>query len=386
MKVLFDHQAFDMQTHGGVSRCFAELYSHRPASLDAGISVVETDNVYLRELGFPSTGSTYGQFLHRGNSKLKHALFKFVTNARYRNFSRFDRWPNLNLLESVDRLKKQDYDIFHPTFFDDYFLQYIGNKPFVVTVHDMIPELYPQYYPADDAQVVLKKSIIPKAHHIIAVSAQTKEDLIRIMNIPEEKISVVYHGADDEPYIYSGKRKLDCRYILYVGERRDYKNFASFSRDCIPVLKRHPDLNVVCTGMPFTEAEMKFFDAHGMRNRFIHIFAHTKQEFSDLYHDAVAFVYPSEYEGFGIPILEAYRAGCPVMLNHASCFPEIAGDAAVYFRMNGQFSDFEEQFETLFHMTGDERRALLEKQNERLKLFSWTKSAQELTDVYSGIV
>lgn len=138
--------------------------------------------------------------------------------------------------------------------------------------------------------------------------------------------------------------------------------------------------------MPFTAEELNFFDAYGMRDRFIHVFVRTKQELSDLYHDAVTFVYPSEYEGFGIPILEAYRAGCPVMLNNASCFPEIAGDAAVYFRMDRQYSDFEEQFENLYHMTGDERRALLEKQNDRLKLFSWTKSAKELADVYSGIV
>jgi glycosyltransferase involved in cell wall biosynthesis len=96
-------------------------------------------------------------------------------------------------------------------------------------------------------------------------------------------------------------------------------------------------------------------------------------------------VYPSEYEGFGIPILEAYKADCPVMLNHASCFPEIAGDAAVFFKMTKEYSDFEEQFETLYRLDGNERERLLNKQRQRMQLYSWTKSAEKLADVYQKV-
>ncbi|MDE6354469.1 MAG: glycosyltransferase family 4 protein [Prevotella sp.] len=385
MKVLFDHQAFDMQTHGGVSRCFAELYSHRPSSLDVEISVRETDNVYLRDLGFGRTGEIYDRFMGMGNSGLKYVLFKLAMNFEYGYYSKLDRRPRLNLYESVSRLKKQDFDVFHPTFFDGYFLNHIADRPFVITVHDMIPELYPQYYAVDDIQILQKKAVIPKAAHIVTVSEQTKKDLVRMMNIPENKVSVVYHGADEEPYVRSEQVQRDYEYILYVGERHFYKNFASFSRDCIPILKRHRDLKVICTGMPFTSEELYFFDVYGMKDRFVHVFAKTKQELLDLYHDAVAFVYPSEYEGFGIPILEAYRAGCPVMLNRSSCFPEIAGDAAVYFRMNRNTSDFEEQFETLYRMDSNDRALLLDRQKERLKMYSWKKSAQALADVYAGL-
>ena len=105
----------------------------------------------------------------------------------------------------------------------------------------------------------------------------------------------------------------------------------------------------------------------------------------DLYHHAVAFVYPSAYEGFGIPILEAYKAGCPVMLNQTSCFPEIAGDAAVYFKINHEKSDFEEQFETLYHLDANERQRLLSKQRERLERYSWDKSAEQLAGIYRQI-
>ncbi len=385
MKVLYDYQAFDMQDHGGVSRCFAELYSHRPETLEAEIAVKETDNVYLQALGFPKRGDTYREFMNLEDSKLKHLLFKLSYNIKYSQFSRLDRNPKLNICESVYRLKKGDYDVFHPTFFDGYFLDYIGNRPFVVTIHDMIPELFPNYFPKDDIQILQKKAVIPKATHFIAVSEQTKKDFIAITGTPEDKVSVVYHGADEEPYVPSENVAYDYEYILYIGTRYHYKNFAAFCRDCLPILKRHPDLKVICTGVPFKHEELYFFDAFGVRDRFVHRFADTQQELMDLYHNAVAFVYPSQYEGFGIPILEAYKADCPVLLNDNGCFREIAGDAAVFFRMNGTDSDFEETFETFYHLDSNEKTAMLKKQRRRLKDFSWNQSAQTLKDVYQKL-
>lgn len=382
MKVLYDSQAFDMQTHGGVSRCFAELYSHMPKDVDAQIAVVETNNVYLQNLGFKKPGDTYQTFMNGSCSKWRRMKYKLHYNFMYGRYRQWDRMPNLNQLEQERLLREQDYDVFHPTFFGDANLALIGEKPFVVTVHDMIPEIYTKYYQANDPQILQKKAIIPEATHLVAVSEQTKKDLMRIMNIPEQKITVVYHGADESPYIPSADSPYDFEYILYVGERHFYKNFIFFCRDCMPILKRHKNLKVICTGVPFTWEENYFIAVFGMEDRFIQTFVQSDQEFMDLYHHAVAFVYPSEYEGFGIPILEAYKADCPVMLNRRSCFPEIAGDAAVYFNLDAYESDFEEQFETLYHLDGNEREALLVKQRERLKRYSWTKSAQQLADVY----
>lgn len=386
MKVLYDYQAFDMQSHGGVTRCFAELYRHRPASLDAEISVLETDNAYLQNIGFKKTGDVYRNFLWRKDSDIKRFLFKLYYNIKYGYYSKWDRKPDLNVYDSVSKIRKGDYDVLHPTFFFSYFLAHLGNKPFVITVHDMIPELFPEYFASDDIQIVQKQVVIPKAAHIVAVSEHTKNDLIRLMGIPEDRVSVIYHGADEEPYNPSSVISYDYEYILFVGDRQLYKNFKSFCCNCAPILKRHHDLMVICTGKPFTKDEISFLETLGVRDCFINIFVQTTQELMDLYHNAVAFVYPSEYEGFGIPILEAYKADCPVMLNHASCFPEIAGDAAIYFDMKDDRSDFEEQFETLYHMDGNERMTLLEKQRVRLQRYSWKKSAKALADVYAKLV
>lgn len=386
MKVLYDSQAFDMQTHGGISRCFAELYSHLPKDIDAHISVLESNNVYLQNLGYKSEGELYNNFLWSKDSALKKLLYKLYYNAKFGEYSRLDRTPKINRHLSVKEIKSKGFDILHPTFFDPYFLKYIGNLPFVITVHDMIPELFPQYYARNDFQILQKNIVIPKATHLIAISEQTKKDLCSTMNIKESQVSVVYHGVDETPYIPTENNRRSYEYILFVGERHYYKNFNLFAKSCVPILKRHKDLKVICTGKSFTEEENAMFKSWGVENRFIHEFVVTNHEMLDLYHDALAFIYPSSYEGFGLPILEAYKAECPILLNHASCFPEIAGDAAIYFHLNSTTNNFEEQFETFYHLDGIEKKELIRKQKERSKLFSWKVSAQKLSNIYKQTI
>lgn len=154
MKVLYDSQAFDMQTHGGVSRCFAELYSHLPQDIEASLSVMESANVYLKTLGIKPDGELYHNFLWKKDSAIKKMLYKFYYNAKFGEYSRLDRTPRINRYKSVCDIKSKDFDLFHPTFFDPYFLKYIGSKPYVVTVHDMIPEQYNQYYDHNDYQIL----------------------------------------------------------------------------------------------------------------------------------------------------------------------------------------------------------------------------------------
>lgn len=383
MKVLYDYQAYDMQRYGGVSRCFAELYTHLPQDVEANIGVLETENVYLQALGFKPKGEIYQDFLCHKDTLLKHFLFKLYYNIKNGAYSRWSHTPDINKFESINCIKHGNFDIIHPTFFNPYFLKYIGNKPYILTVHDMIPELFPQYYAHNDFQILQKNIVIPQATHLIAVSEQTKKDLCRIMHVREEQVSVIYHGADETPYCPNEANKRDYEYILFVGERHFYKNFDMFAKSCVPILRRHKDLKIVCTGAPFTEKEKAMFKSWNLEDRFIQQFISNNQELLDLYHYAVAFVYPSSYEGFGIPILEAYKAKCPVLLNHASCFPEIAGDAAVYFRMDEHGTNFEEQFETFYHLDSNERNSLIRRQDEQLKHYSWKKSAQQLAQIYN---
>jgi len=382
MKVLIDHQAFDMQTHGGVSRCFTELAFHMPIDVETRVSVLETNNAYLLEKGWNEKGTFYHKFVRLGEFPCKGRLFgwycKYIIQTDY--------WNNYNRDNSINLLKNGEFDIFHPTFFDDYFLHFLNGKPFVLTIHDMIPELYPQYFNRDDKQILMKQKLAPLASAIIAVSERTKKDVVKILGVEPDKVHVIYHGAPENTIKISNISPLSFPYILYVGDRNSYKNFVPFVKECAKVLRDRTDLKVVCTGKPFIESEVALFEAEGVSKRFIQKFIQTDSELQTLYHYAKVFVYPSEYEGFGIPILEAYQADCPVLLNNASCFPELAQDAAVFFNLNNEGSNLREAINRILDMDDFEREALLIKQRQRLSAFSWEKSAKQLSEVYKAII
>lgn len=386
MKILFDHQAFVMQTHGGVTRCFAELYKHLPSKCRARFSVLESDNAYLSEMGIGHpVGYSYQHFIMPFHWPYKGKMFTAYNRLIGRGRDYHRDYKLYNKAESIRLLKKGNYDVFHPTFFDDYFLPYLNRKPFVLTIHDMIPELFPQYFHRDDFQIEKKKILAPLASAVIVVSENTKRDVIKILNVPEEKVHVIYHGCSF-PKTSKSIPLFDKPYLLYVGDRYGYKNFELFAKHIEPVLKRHQELLVVCTGKSFTGEESKNLEHLNLKGRFIHHWISNNNDFYSLYHNAVCFVYPSAYEGFGIPILEAYQADCPVLLNRASCFPEIAGDAAVYFEITNNHSNLSEQFEKLYTMTKSERELLLERQRNRLKRYSWEKSSMKLAEVYRSVL
>ena len=377
IRVLYDYQAFSMQRFGGVSRCFVELSKHLPVGFESVFGVRESNNIYIRDIaGIKPENYKYNHFICKydfwGKGHL-HLWYDRLLKTGY--------YPNYNKNYTIELLKKGDFDVFHPTFYDDYFLSYLGDKPFVLTVHDMIPELYPQYFPRDFDQIVLKKKLIPLADAIVAVSENTKKDIIRIYGVSANKIHVVYHGSS--LLSENSDNKYDFPYLLYVGGRWYYKNFPSFVKAIVPVLLQHNDIRVVCTGESFNQEERDLMKQYGVEDRFISCLVKTDSDLYSLYHHALGFVYPSEYEGFGIPILEAYQADCPVILNRASCFPEIAGDAALYF--SGE-EELTAQIMRLLSMSTEERITLLIKQRERLTRFSWEKSAEQLADVYKSVI
>lgn len=378
LKVLYDHQIFSQQKYGGISRCFVELYKHMPDSCKATIAVRETENVYARELeDVKPIGYDYTHFICN-----RHFMGKGHLHLWYDKLRRVKYYPDYNKNYLLYLLQKGDFDVFHPTFFDEYFLSYLNGKPFVLTIHDMIPWIYSDVNNSNWMwQVNQMKILAPLASAIVAVSDNTKKDIVRFLGIPEEKIHVVYHGCSFPST--GGSAIYAFPYILFVGERGFYKNFLPFVNSIVPVLHKHEDLFVVCTGRSFTQAELGYLDKLGIKDRFVHHWVKKDQELFSLYHHAQCFVYPSEYEGFGIPILEAYQADCPVLLNNASCFPEIAGDAALYFDMNSNDSNLAEQLERLLAMYSEEREALLSKQRKRLSRYSWEESAKELAKVYN---
>ena len=379
MQILYDHQIFSLQKYGGISRYFVELYKNLPKEAEGRFSLHESDNVYVKDW----------KGIRPYNDKFNHFLFQHDFRGKWRlhvwldRFRKHKYYPDYNTNYSIELLKQGNYDIFHPTYFSDYFLPYLNGKPFVLTIHDMIPELYPQYFKQDDVQIIMKRKLAPLASAIIAVSENTKQDIIRILGIPEEKVHVVYHGCSfaQAPETQS---PFPFPYVLFVGARYKYKNFVPFVKSIASVLNSHKELHIVCTGHPFSEEENELINGIGFGDRFIYQWIADDTTMYNLYHHAVCFAYPSEYEGFGIPILEAYQADCIVMLNKASCFPEIAQEAAIYFKLDDEQNNFAERLETVLSMSARERESLLLKQRQRLSHFSWRKSAEKMVSIYNS--
>jgi glycosyltransferase involved in cell wall biosynthesis len=203
MKILFDSQIFDIQKYGGISRYFSALFSYFNTTKDISykVSIRNTENEYLKNiLPFSQKNLSKKNFI-KSNSRIKRKLLKII--------DLFDKNSNINLTKL--NLQKQNFDIFHPTYYSIYFLKYLRNKPFVLTVHDMIHEIYPSYSKFDFSNTIKNKKILAKkAKMIIAVSENTKKDIIKFYNIPEENIKVIYHGNSLKPINYIPK------YLPYI--------------------------------------------------------------------------------------------------------------------------------------------------------------------------
>lgn len=387
MRVLFDYQAFELQKIGGVSRSYAELISSlRDEECSCVVGVRESDNVYLDEKDMLKGINPlhYRNSLFFGNKKRfkgQYALTRKVLGL----FGERDDFLKINRNYCISLLKKNRFDVFEPTFFDSYFLPYLNNTPFVLTVHDMIPELFPEFFSRNDFQILQKRKLCPLASHIHVPSGKTKEDLVNILGVLPEKITVIPHGRpeyQDDDCLQ--QPVFDFPYILYVGDRFGYKNYRIFIKECSAICKRFPEIRVVCTGKDFSVEELKEFDNLGIRGKVVHKFVN-ETALRNLYHYALVFIYPSAYEGFGIPILEAFSNDCPVMLNDASCFPEIAGDAAIYFDINKE-GDLFEKFEDFYLSGTDFKETMKEKGRIRAGKYSWKRSAKMLKYIYESLI
>ena len=274
---------------------------------------------------------------------------------------------------------KNNYDIFHATFINPYYECAIKKKPIVITVHDLIQEKTQRF----DYKTVSQRRMrqLQHATAIICVSKQTKEDLLNYYpQVPENKITVIYHGNDQMRPSDIGQRTYNFPYILYVGSREKYKNFENMLKAFAELPK---DLHLICTGSKFSSEEQRVINNLNFSTRIMQKFV-SDSELMNLFHYAEAFVYPSTMEGFWIPILEAFRLGCPVVLSDIGCFHEVAGDSVPYF---DPYS-IDSMSTTISSIINDSarRKEIINYGYERLKLFSWDKSVKKHSELYHGLI
>lgn len=356
MRILYDYQAF-IQRIGGVSRYHAELKKNFPDEVKTLLPPILSDNVYLGELGIKRR-----QFLSNCSNQRKYGIYKA-----------------LNIIQSLYWIKIKRYDIFHPTFFNPYFVGHC-KKPIVITMHDLNHWKYPEL--TVKAEIVQEKEriVCDAASHIIAISEDTKEDLMEYLHIPEKKITVIYHGISQGLINCHDEALFKFPYLLYIGGRSGYKNFKTLLQAFTKIDK---DINLVCTGTAFNAKERNMIAKLHLSNRIHQMFV-SDNDLNNLLSNSIAFVYPSLAEGFGMPILEAFRCGCPCLISDIKCFHEVAGDAACYFNPQSP----EDMAMVINCAINDKERLqeMREKGVERMKKFSWEHTAMKHYNVYASLI
>jgi len=365
MKVLFDHQIFYAQKYGGISRYFFELMREFQSFEDVNVlfPTIFSNNYYL------------------SNSELIHNIKYNINNKHLINAI-----TKYNSLNTNSKLRFGNYDVFHPTYYNPKFLKYLRKKPFVLTVHDMTHEKYKHLFSSVDKTSEKKRYLVEKAVKIIAVSENTKKDLIDIFNINESKIDVVYHGNSviQNNILEPINQQLPEQYILFVGGRWGYKNFETFVKAVISILADNQELSIVCAGGGgFNKKEKELFSKLKIQDR-VYQYSVDDNDLSIIYRKAICFVFPSLYEGFGIPILESFSNQCPVVCSNTSSLPEVAGDAAYYFDPKDRDSISESVLKVISDYTLQDE--LISKGLIRVELFSWKKTATKTKLVYESIL
>jgi glycosyltransferase involved in cell wall biosynthesis len=333
--------------------------------IECELSLKHSNNYYLKELNDLSYKTFLENYSFRGKYRLLNILNKKV---------------------SKEYISKGDYDILHPTYYDPYFLDYLGKKPFVLTIHDMIHEIYPEIFSSKDKISERKKILAQKATKIIAISENTKSDIIKFLGIDEDKIEVIYLGNSLKINrdINAINIKIPKKYILFVGSRKSYKNFELFIDAVSLLINKDNELNIVCAGGgDFSKIEIEKFRSLEIRDKLFY-YSSSDSTLAYLFQKATTFVFPSLYEGFGIPVVESFACRCPVICSKASSLPEVAGDAAIYFDPTDKSSMSDSIQKVIYN--DKLKKQLINKGIERAKEFTWEKTADKTKKIYEGIL
>jgi glycosyltransferase involved in cell wall biosynthesis len=269
-----------------------------------------------------------------------------------------------------------------------------GSAKLVVTVHDLAFLKFPEFYTARSLKFHQRSARIAasEADLLIAVSNSTKEDIISLLSVDEKRVKVIYEGVEIDKSLLDKKQQVllglgvQKPYILFVGTLEPRKNLVRLLQ-AFAALKRMTDLEhrLVIVGPKgwlyeevFRELEDKDLKESVLLTDLV-----SDAELSVIMNQADLFVYPSLYEGFGLPPLEAMACGTPVLTSNLSSLPEVTGDAAILINPY----DIDQMASAMINILEDEelKGRLAKKGMQRAAMFSWEKMARETLEAYSGL-
>lgn len=366
--VTFSHDIFSSQVVGGISRYFTELALalHQdgwPVQIAAG----DHRNLHLRDLQALPTTAGLATGRYTAQSRLPTQLL------RLRN----ELWA---------ATRTPAGGIFHRTYYPLIDLMG-GRRPLVTTVHDMVWEMYPDEARSFPINSKLKRKAVDRADLVIVPTEATRVDLCELWDIHPGKVHVVHHGFAPltGPASGHGPVTLEGRpYVLFVGRRGGYKNFANFLRGYAASRLPAEGVALLCFGGGGFGPEDRALIAECGMDGHVHWAGGDDTALFRAYRDALLFIYPSRCEGFGLPVLEAMGAGCPVALAvEAAALVEVAGGAALTY----DAENIEVTASMLSAMVADDvgRGALIEKGRRRVAEFTWQRCARETGALYAQL-
>lgn len=352
----------------GIGRYNFELIQH--------LAEMDTENqyvVFLRKEAFQSFECPNDRFT------------KVLADFPHYSFS--EQFKFLRLLNHYH------FDLVHFTHFN---APLFYRRPYIVTIHDLTLSFFPgkkmNHFAYRLAYQLLLRVVVRRARKIIAVSHHTKKDLKKILAVPDEKIQVIYNGVNTDFAQPSSTSRPDLMkklglqkpYFLYTGVWRDHKNIVGMIKTFyqfnaavgeqyeLVITGRH---NPTYHEIPDTVRELKAENT-------VHLVGMVSEEdLKALYQNAFCYVFPSFYEGFGLPPLEAMQSGTPVIASSQSSIPEICGEGNALFFDPYKIEDMADKMR-LISTDPAIRQRLIDRGFERVKQFSWSQMAREILFLY----
>jgi glycosyltransferase involved in cell wall biosynthesis len=369
MRILYDHQAFSLQNTGGITLYFFELLRYLRTVPDAESATL---------LGFTSTTwplksleTPSNKLVHWGSRPVASGMATYALNELL-----------LNPLAAI----AGRFDVYHSTLYR--FMPGVRADARIATHHDCVQERFPHLFP-DSARILrTKRRMFHQADLILCVSAASREDLLHFYNVDPARTRVVHNGVSLPERSARGADELARivrrPFLLYVGIRASYKNFdgllRAFARSG---LYRKMDL-LTLGGGPVTAAEQQMIRTLGLAGAIVSVPYAAPDLLAEAYAQANTLVYPSFYEGFGIPPLEAMSSGTPALVARNPATTEICADAAIFFN-----PDDEAEFaEKLINVVEDAavRQQHVERGRVVAARYHWTRTAEQTVAAYRSLL
>lgn len=347
--IYLDNIIFSLQKTGGISVVWENLID-RLLQSNSDIRFIEypasENNIFRKLLSIPKSKIIYKRYFN--------AAFSQLVSPKITSSKPF---------------------IFHSSYFRT------CNNPKAInitTVHDFI---YEQGTPNFQQRLRIKLDYrtIRKSDAIVCISESTKKDLLKYLpDVDKDRVSVIYNGVSNDYHTTNDKIASLKGYVLYVGSRSGYKNFGFI----VSSLK-DSDYKLVICGNELTDSELGLLEATLGRDRYKFFLRPSNEDLNKIYNSVHCLVYPSSYEGFGIPILEAQRAGCPVIALNSSSIPEVMGhcwgmmdnlNKSEFIRMLAMLEDSEFRNKVIVEGLVNSKR------------FSWDKMAGEYIALYNSML